>query len=145
MLEVLLVMCYSKSRHGSWACNSSQGSQVCCAGKSLNVFSQLWWNHSAQLTVQEFSFSVVLIDTLPKFHVKLERATVIFSSWACWFNASLQFCFMTALLMRLQVIPANFIVFCNQSNFCHPSGSYAAEGKKLSPLFYNLHLLFILS
>jgi len=27
--------------------------------------------------------------------------------------------------------PANFVVFCNRSNFCHPSGSYATEGKKL--------------
>ena len=30
--------------------------------------------------------------------------------------------------MRWQVIPANFVVFCNRSNFCHPSGSYATEG-----------------
>jgi len=36
---------------------------------------------------------------------------------------------MTALLMRWQVIPANFVVFCNRSNLCHPSGSYATEGK----------------
>ena len=28
-----------------------------------------------------------------------------------------EFCFMTALLMRWQVIPANFVVFCNRSNF----------------------------
>jgi len=34
---------------------------------------------------------------------------------------------MTALLTRWQVIPANFVVFCNRSNFCHPS--YATEGK----------------
>ena len=41
----------------------------------------------------------------------------------------MQSCFMTVLLMRWQVIPANFVVFCNRSNFCHPSGSYAIEGK----------------
>ena len=34
----------------------------------------------------------------------------------------MHFCFMTALLMRWQVIPANFVVFCNQSNLCHPRG-----------------------
>jgi len=31
--------------------------------------------------------------------------------------ASMQFCSMTALLMRWQVIRANFAVFCNRSNF----------------------------
>jgi len=31
--------------------------------------------------------------------------------------------------MRWQVIPADFVVLCNRSNFCHPSGSYATEGK----------------
>jgi len=36
---------------------------------------------------------------------------------------------MTALLMRWQVIPANFILFCYRSNFYHPSGLYATEGK----------------
>ena len=36
---------------------------------------------------------------------------------------------MTALLMRWQVIPVNFVVFCNRSDFCHPSRSYATEGK----------------
>jgi len=36
---------------------------------------------------------------------------------------------MTALLMRWQVIPANFILFCYRSNFYHPSGPYATEGK----------------
>ena len=29
---------------------------------------------------------------------------------------------MTALLMRWEVILANFVVFCNRSNFCHPWG-----------------------
>ena len=43
----------------------------------------------------------------------------------------MQFCFMTALLMRWQVIPANSVVLCYRSNFCHPSGSYATEGKKI--------------
>ena len=32
----------------------------------------------------------------------------------------MQFCFMTTLLMTWQVIPANFVVFYNQYNFCHP-------------------------
>jgi len=41
----------------------------------------------------------------------------------------MQFCFMTALLMRWQVIPANFVVFCNWCNYCHPSRSYATDGK----------------
>jgi len=31
--------------------------------------------------------------------------------------------------MRWQVIPANFVIFCNRSNFCHPSGSHATQGK----------------
>ena len=65
---------------------------------------------------------------LPKFQVKLERASFFFSGWACWFNASIQFCVVTALLTRWQVIPANFVVFCNLSSFRHPSGSYATEG-----------------
>jgi len=43
----------------------------------------------------------------------------------------MQFCFMTALLMRWQVIPANFVVFYNPSNFCYPSRSYAPEDKKI--------------
>jgi len=30
----------------------------------------------------------------------------------CVFNTSVQFCFMTALLMWWQVIPANFVAFC---------------------------------
>jgi len=29
-----------------------------------------------------------------------------------------------------QVIPSSFVVFCNQSKFCHPSGSYATGVKK---------------
>ena len=37
---------------------------------------------------------------------------------------------MTALLMKWQIIPFNLVVFCNRSNFCHPSGSFA---KKDSP------------
>ena len=32
----------------------------------------------------------------------------------------MQFCFMNALLMRWQVIPANCVVFCNRSNFVIP-------------------------
>jgi len=40
----------------------------------------------------------------------------------------MQFGSMTALLMRWQVIPANFVVFCNPADFCHPSGSFATEG-----------------
>ena len=32
-------------------------------------------------------------------------------------------------MMRCQVIPANFVVFSNRSNFWNPSGSYATEGK----------------
>ena len=32
-------------------------------------------------------------------------------------NASVQSYFMTALLMGWQVIPANFVVFCDRSNF----------------------------
>ena len=39
------------------------------------------------------------------------------------FNAVL----LHALLMRWQVIPANFVLFCNRSNFCHPPGSYFTE------------------
>ena len=61
--------------------------------------------------VQLYRFSVVLVDGLPMFQVKLEKAAFFSSGWACWFNASTQFFFMTALLMRWQVIPANFVVF----------------------------------
>jgi len=60
---------------------------------------------------------------------KLETAAFFSSSWACWFKASMQFCFTTALLMRWPDIPVNCIVFYDQSNFCHPSGSYAIKGK----------------
>jgi len=49
--------------------------------------------------------------------------------YVCWFY--MQSCFMTVLLMRWQVIPANFVVFCNRSNFCHPSGSYATKSKEI--------------
>jgi len=37
---------------------------------------------------------------------------------------------MSDLLMRRQVIPANFVVFCNRCNYCHISGSHANELKK---------------
>jgi len=37
---------------------------------------------------------------------------------------------MTASLTRWQVIPTTLVVFCYPSHFCHPSGSYATEGKK---------------
>ena len=57
------------------------------------------------------------------------HASTVVIGWACWFNALMQFCFMTALLMRWQVIPVNFVVFCNRSDFCHPSRSYATDGK----------------
>ena len=36
---------------------------------------------------------------------------------------------MTALLLRWQVIEANLVVLRIRSNFCHPWGSYATEGK----------------
>ena len=43
--------------------------------------------------------------------MKLEKAAVFSSGWTCWFNVSMQFCFMTDLLMRWQVIPAILVVF----------------------------------
>ena len=87
----------------------------------VTCFGQLRWNLSTWLTVQMSHFSAVLVDGLPKFQVKLEKAAIFSSSWACWFNSSTQFCFMAALLMRWQIIPGNFAVFCNRSNICHPS------------------------
>ena len=100
--------------------------QVRSAGKSLPYnFSQLRWNHSARSTVRLSRFSAVLVDGFPKFPVKLETAA--FFPAVERVDSTLQ-CFMTALLMRCRVIPANFVVFCNRSNFCHHSGSYAAEG-----------------
>jgi len=68
-------------------------------------------NHSVRLMVQRFRFSVVLVDGLPMFQVKLEKAAFCSSGWACWFNALTQFYFTTVLLMRWQVIPANYVVF----------------------------------
>jgi len=49
---------------------------------------------------------VVLVDGLPRFQVNLVKAAFFTSGWACWFNASTQFFFMTGLLTRWQVIPA---------------------------------------
>jgi len=49
--------------------------------KVVIYFSQLRWNHSARLTVRLSRFSVVLVDGLPKFHAKCERAGVLW--WAC--------------------------------------------------------------
>ena len=45
--------------------------------KVVIYFSQLRWNHSARLTVHLSRFSVVLVDVLPKFQVKCERAGVL--------------------------------------------------------------------
>jgi len=44
--------------------------------KVFTYVSQLWWNHSARLTVRLSRFSVVLVDGLPKFRVKLESAAL---------------------------------------------------------------------
>ena len=47
--------------------------------ESSYLFQPLRWNHSAQLTVQLSRFSVVLVDGLPKFQVKLETAAFFYS------------------------------------------------------------------
>ena len=75
----------------------------------VTCFSQLRWNHSVRVTVQLSLFSVVLVDGLPKFQVKLETAAMFFSVERV--DSTLQ-CFMTALLIMWHVIPANFVVFC---------------------------------
>ena len=49
---------------------------------------------------------------------------------------------MAALLMRWHVIPPNFVVFCNRSNFWNPSGWYATEGKKDKIKFNNNNTFF---
>jgi len=59
-------------------------------------------------------------------------------------NASMQFCFTTALLMRWQVNPAHFVVFCNRSNFCHPSRSYATKGNNNNDNDNNNHIYIAL-
>ena len=64
------------------------------------------------------------------FQVKLEKAVFFSSGWACWFNASTQFFFMTACWWggrSFQLI----LYFCNRSNFWNPSGSYATEVLKI--------------
>ena len=70
------------------------------------------WTRQCTQSINFISFyHVVLVDGLPTFQVNLAKAAFFSSGWACWFNASTQFFFMTALLMRWQVIPVNFVVF----------------------------------
>jgi len=49
----------------------------------------------------------------------------------------MQFCFMSALLTTWQIIPANFVVFCRRSIFCHPSGSYTTKGRVLNDFWFD--------
>ena len=63
-------------------------------------------------TLQRYSLQI--INSMHRF---LKLAATKFSN----------FCLVYAIKMRWQVVPANFVIFCNLSKFCHPSGSYATE------------------
>ena len=73
-------------------------------------------NHSARLTFCQPRFLAALVDKLQMFNVRFYKVSSFSSGRLCWFNASMQFCFTTALSMRWQRL-AKLKTFYNQCVF----------------------------
>jgi len=93
-----------------------------------------WRTWSPQFRVQTCSrqprFLVIWVDELQNNQEKFEKTTFYSSGCLCWFSDLMLFCCTTVLLMRRQRLAVQLKIFCNWSNFCHPSGLYLPRVKK---------------